>query len=112
MSFRFKQFFIEDSQCAMKVGTDGVLLGCWAKPNYVPFGHVPCTILDVGIGSGLIARMMMQRCPEAKVEGIEVRGQLLHAGTLGFIHPSTGEYLEFHSELPEVFETVLAKLRK
>ena len=72
MSFRFKQFYIEDSQCAMKVGTDGVLLGCWAKPNYVPFGHVPCTILDVGIGSGLIARMMMQRYPEAEIEGIDI----------------------------------------
>jgi 23S rRNA pseudouridine1911/1915/1917 synthase len=46
-----------------------------------------------------------------KIEGVEVSGQLLHAGTLGFIHPSTGEYLEFHSELPAVFENVLTKLR-
>ena len=46
-----------------------------------------------------------------KVEGVKVSGQLLHAGTLGFIHPSTGEYMEFHSDLPEIFETVLEKLR-
>lgn len=47
----------------------------------------------------------------AKIEGIEVRGQLLHAGTLGFVHPASHEYMEFHSELPEVFEKVLAKLQ-
>ena len=51
------------------------------------------------------------RKQSAKIEGIDVHGQLLHAGTLGFIHPSTGEYLEFHSDLPEVFETVLKKIR-
>ena len=45
------------------------------------------------------------------VEGVKVSGQLLHAGTLGFIHPSTGQYLEFHSDLPEVFSKVLEKLR-
>lgn len=47
-----------------------------------------------------------------KIEGVEVSGQLLHAGTLGFIHPSTGDYMEFHSPLPEIFEAVLKRLRK
>ncbi len=51
------------------------------------------------------------RRQSSKIEGVAVSGQLLHAGTLGFVHPSTGEYMEFHSDLPEVFEEVLTKLR-
>lgn len=51
------------------------------------------------------------RRQSSKIAGTEVHGQLLHAGTLGFIHPSGGEYLEFHSDLPEVFSSVLDALR-
>lgn len=52
------------------------------------------------------------RRTSSKIEDIAVSGQLLHAGTLGFVHPSTGQYMEFHSDLPEVFAQVLEKLRK
>lgn len=37
-------------------------------------------------------------------------GQMLHAGVLGFVHPSTGEYMEFKSELPEYFTKILARI--
>lgn len=46
-----------------------------------------------------------------KLMGQKLNGQLLHAGTLGFVHPSTGEYMEFHSDLPEVFRVILEGLR-
>lgn len=62
--FRFKKFTIHQSMCAMKVGTDGTLLGAWANGGK----HV----LDIGTGTGLIALMMAQRCPDSIVKGIDI----------------------------------------
>ena len=63
-AFTFKQFKVEQSGCAMKVGTDGVLLGAWARGGE--------RILDVGTGSGLIALMMAQRCPSAQIVVLDI----------------------------------------
>lgn len=46
-----------------------------------------------------------------KKQKFNLRGQVLHAKTLGFIHPSTNEYMEFNSELPEYFKELIEKLR-
>ena len=69
--FQFKQFYLRHDRCAMKVGTDGVLLGAWT-PVPIADGTQVVRILDVGTGCGLIARMLMQRCPEAETEGIDI----------------------------------------
>lgn len=64
--FQFKHFTIEDAESAMKIGTDGVLLGAWADV-------AGCSdILDVGTGTGLIAIMAAQRNVEAHIEAIDI----------------------------------------
>ncbi len=65
-SFSFKQFTIRQDRCAMKVGTDGVLLGAWAD---CPPG---VDVLDIGCGTGLITLMMSQRFPHAHLDGVEL----------------------------------------
>lgn len=64
--FRFKQFEVHHDRCAMKVGTDGILLGAWACTGK------PKSILDIGAGCGLIAMMLAQRFESAKITAVEI----------------------------------------
>lgn len=64
--FQFKHFTIHHDRCAMKVGTDGVLLGAWAPIEGCRHA------LDVGTGSGLIALQLAQRCPTMQVTAVEI----------------------------------------
>lgn len=65
--FQFKQFFIAHDQCAMKVNTDGILLGSIANV------HQARRILDIGTGTGLIAIMLAQRSdPNCHITALEI----------------------------------------
>ena len=64
--FRFKQFTVRHDRCAMKVGTDGCLLGAWAGVSGAR------RIADVGTGSGLVALMLAQRNTDARIDALDI----------------------------------------
>lgn len=63
--FHFRQFHIDQRDCAMKIGTDGILLGAWADLG------ASQRILDIGTGTGLLALMLAQKHPTATIDAIE-----------------------------------------
>jgi len=76
--FRFKYFSIYQEFAAMKIGTDGILLGAWVNC------HNCKSILDIGTGTGVIALMMAQRNENASIDGIEIDDNAIKDASMNF----------------------------
>ena len=85
--------------------------------RYKGYTHIRC-VLETGRTHQIRVHMASLGHPVAgdlvygvKNEKVAFEGQCLHAKKIGFVHPATGEYMEFDSELPEYFNNFLTKLR-
>ena len=76
--FRFKQFSVSHHRSSMKVGVDGVLVGCLANV------YKANTILDIGTGCGLVALIAAQRNRKALVTGIDLHPESVEEATYNF----------------------------
>ncbi|MEM1258508.1 MAG: methyltransferase [Bacteroidota bacterium] len=109
--FKFKQFTIHQDRSAMKVGTDGVLLGAVASLK-----NHPNSILDIGAGTGLIALMLAQRSSAETIDAIELDESAYEqcvenfeaspwANRLFCYHAS---FQEFYREMEEHYEVIVS----
>ncbi len=100
--FLFKKFTIHQDRCAMKIGTDGVLLGAWTSVNHKPF-----SILDIGAGTGVISLMIAQRCHAELIDAIEIDDDAYEQCTENFENSTWNDRLFcYHASLEEFVEEI------
>lgn len=98
--FQFKQFSLEQDRCAMKIGTDGVLLGAWT-----PIENNPFSILDIGAGTGVIALMLAQRSSAEQIDALEIDEEAYEQSVDNFENsPWSDRLFCFHAGLDEFVE--------
>ena len=110
-TFKFKQFSVQQDQCAMKIGTDGVLLGAWASLNSNPY-----SILDIGAGTGVIALMMAQRSQAQLIDALEIDHQAYEQCVDNFEQSPWNDRLfcyhadlnEFASEIEDTYDLIIS----
>lgn len=94
-SFKFKQFEVHQAQCAMKVGTDGVLLGAWTRLQ-----QDDLKILDIGAGTGLISLMIAQRnCNDplpAHIDAVEIEPMAAEEALFNINNSPWSDRIELH----------------
>tara|TARA_R110000851_G_scaffold207537_1_gene359617 strand:- start:114557 stop:115294 length:738 start_codon:yes stop_codon:yes gene_type:complete len=100
--FKFKQFTIEQDRCAMKIGTDGVLLGAWVSLKNNPF-----SILDIGAGTGIIALQLAQRSHAEMIDALEIDENAYEQCVDNFENsPWSDRLFCYHASLEEFVEEI------
>ena len=100
--FKFKEFTVYQDRCAMKIGTDGVLLGAWASVE-----HNPYNVLDIGSGTGILSLMIAQRSNVEQIEAIEIDDDAFEQCVENFENsPWADRLFCFHASLMEYIEAV------
>ena len=99
-TFQFKKFTINQDRCAMKVGTDGVLLGAWC-----PIDNNPFSILDIGAGTGILSLILAQRSNAVQIDAIEIDENAFEQCVENFESSPWGDRLFcYHAGLDEFME--------
>ncbi|MCM5662123.1 tRNA1(Val) (adenine(37)-N6)-methyltransferase [Galbibacter mesophilus] len=109
--FQFKQFTIQQDRCAMKIGTDGVLLGAWTSVASNPF-----SILDIGAGTGLVALMLAQKSTAELIDAIEIDDDAYEQCVENFEASPWGDRLfcyhagfdEFVDEMDDTYDLIVS----
>jgi len=99
--FNFKQFTINQDRCAMKIGTDSVLLGAWTSLNN------PFSVLDIGSGTGVLAMMIAQRSNAQNIEALEIDADAYEQCSENFEQSQWNDRLFcYHASLLEFAEEI------
>jgi tRNA1Val (adenine37-N6)-methyltransferase len=102
LPFKFKEFSVNQDQCAMKIGTDGVLLGAWTSVE-----HNPYSVLDIGSGTGVLSLMIAQRSFAENIEAIEIDADAFEQCAENFENsPWADRLFCYHASLLEFVEEV------
>lgn len=101
-AFQFKQFTVEQNRCAMKIGTDSILLGAW-----VSLETTPSSILDIGAGTGIIALQLAQRSDAEMIDALEIDQDAYEQCVDNFENSPWGDRLFcYHASLEEFVEEI------
>jgi tRNA1Val (adenine37-N6)-methyltransferase len=99
-TFNFKRFSVQQDKCAMKIGTDGVLLGAWC-----PVDNNPYSILDIGAGTGILSLILAQRSNAEQIDSLEIDEDAYEQCVANFENsPWSDRLFCFHAGLDEFIE--------